>query len=258
MGTRIKQLLAEDKVVKVCGIGQLCHPKIVEMIGLRGGYDAVWLDHEHVGLTNPQMEEAARACRASSMDSFTRLYPTDYAAVMRPLEAGVGGVMAAQIRTVKETRNVVKWAKFHPLGQRGVNGTGVDGRFGTVALADYFAQANDETFVAIQIENDEGLSNVDAIASVPGVDVLFIGPADLSQSLGIPGQWDHPDLWQAIEKIASAAKSNQIHWAILPLNPDFGKRCVEQGCRMLSIGMDVWIMQKGLQANLDAYGFLQQ
>lgn len=253
MGARLKQRLAEGKLVRVFGVGQLCSPKLVEMIGMLGEYDAVWLDQEHVGLTITQMEEAGRAARAVGLDSFARLYATDYASLMRPLEAGVGGVMAAQVRSVQDAQFVVQWAKFHPLGQRGVNGTGVDGRYGTLRLDEYFRLANETSFVAIQIENREALDDVERIAAVAGIDVLFIGPADLSQSLGIPGQWEHPRLWEAIERIAAACRQNHIHWAILPLSPAHAERCVGLGCRMLSIGMDSWVVQRGLREFLGDY-----
>jgi 4-hydroxy-2-oxoheptanedioate aldolase len=253
MGTRLKQALAQGRLVTVFGLGQLCHPKIVEIVGLKGGFDAVWFDQEHGGLTIGQLEEAGRAARATGLDSFARLAATDYATVMRPLEAGVGGVMAAQVRSAAEAAQVVRWAKFHPLGERGVNGTGVDGRYGALPLPDYLRQANDETFIAIQIEHADAVEQVEQIAALPGVDVLFIGPADLSQSLGIPAQWDHPRLARAIERVARAAKAADIHWAILPFNPTHARHCVELGCRMLSIGMDVWAMQRGLRAWLAEY-----
>lgn len=253
MGTLIKQRLAEGKVLWVFGIGQLCHPKLVEMIGQKGDFDAIWLDQEHVGLTIPQLEEASRAARSVGLDSFARLNCTDYASVMQPLEAGVGGIMAAQVRNAKEAADIVQWAKFHPLGLRGVNGTGVDGRYGTLKMDEYFQKANDDTFIAIQIENAEAVEDVEKIAGLPAVDVLFIGPADLSQSLGIPGQWDNPKLWQSIERVANAAAAKNIHWAILPLSPDFAKKCVSLGCKMLSVGMDVWTFQSGLKSFAEMY-----
>src|SRR5476651_1773870 len=142
MGKRLKELLAQGKLVRVFCMGQLCHPKIVEIIGQHGGFDAVWLDQEHAGISIAQIEQAALAARAVGLDSFVRLAPTDYATVMRTLEAGAGGVMAAQVRSAFEAADVVRWAKFHPLGLRGVNGTGVDGRYGTLKLAEYFLKAN--------------------------------------------------------------------------------------------------------------------
>jgi 2-dehydro-3-deoxyglucarate aldolase/4-hydroxy-2-oxoheptanedioate aldolase len=248
MSTRLKASLQQDKLVRVFCAGQLCHPKILEIVGLHGVYDAVWLDQEHVGLTIEQLEQATRAARAVGLDTFVRLAATDYATVMRPLEAGAGGVMAAQVRSAREAADVVRWAKFHPQGLRGVNGTGVDGSYGTVTGVEYMRRANAETLVAIQIEHADAVEDVDNIAAVPNVDVLFVGPADLAQSMGIPGEWNHPRIWQAIERVARAATAHRIHWAILPANAAYAQRCVELGCRMLSVGLDVWTLQRGLKA----------
>ena len=254
MAVGLKQKLADGKVTNVLGIGQLCHPKIIEMAADSGLFDAVWLDQEHVGLTVPQLEEASRAARASGIDCFCRLNATDYATVMRPLEAGVGGVMASMIRNVEQARDVVRWSKFHPQGERGVNGTGADGRFGTIPMAEYFRKSNEETIVLIQIEHADAVACVEELAALPEVDCLFIGPADLSQSMGIPGDWENPKLWQAFETVARAAAANKRAWAILPIGPTFAKRCVDMGCQMLSVSMDVWLVSKGLKAVKEEYG----
>jgi 2-keto-3-deoxy-L-rhamnonate aldolase RhmA len=95
---------------------------------------------------------------------------------------------------------------------------------------------------------------VEKIAAIADVDFLFVGPADLSQSMGIPCQWEHPRLWQAIERVARVAAAQQLPWAILPLAPAHARRCVEMGCRMLSIGLDAWVIAKGLKAFQDEYG----
>jgi 2-dehydro-3-deoxyglucarate aldolase/4-hydroxy-2-oxoheptanedioate aldolase len=246
MGARLKTLLKQDKLVRVFCLGQLCSPKLLELIGLYGGYDAVWLDQEHGSLTLEQVEQASRAARACGLDTFVRLAPTDYAAVMRPLEAGAGGIMAAQVRDARQVEVIIRWAKFYPRGARGINNTGVDGRFGLTPLSDYLQQANANSFIAIQVEHVEAVADVERIAAIPDVDVLFVGPADLSQSMGLPGEWEHPRHWEAVERVAQAARKNGIHWAILPPNPAYAQRCVELGCRMLSLGIDVWVVQKGL------------
>jgi len=253
MATRLKSALAASGVTRVFMLGQLCHPKFVEIVGMQGGFDAVWLDQEHAGLTIEQIENAARAARAVGLDSFVRLTATDYATVMRPLEAGAGGVMAAQIRSASQAADVVRWARFHPDGLRGVNGSGVDGAYGTLPMAEYFRRANAETFVAIQIEHVEAVEDVEKIAALKGVDLLFIGPADLSQSMGLPGDWQHERVWHAIERVARAARAHGIHWAILPPNAAYAQRCVDLGCRMLSLGLDVWAVQRGLKAFQQEY-----
>jgi 2-dehydro-3-deoxyglucarate aldolase/4-hydroxy-2-oxoheptanedioate aldolase len=247
MPSRLKELLAQGKLVRVFGVGQICHPKLIEILGLVGGYDAIWLDQEHAGISIQQIEEAVRAARLHNLDSFVRLTPTDYATVMRPLEAGAGGIMAAQVRSARQAEEIVHWAKFHPRGLRGVNSGGRDGNYGSMPLADYLRKANDETFIAIQIEHIDAVNEVEQIAAIPDVDVLFIGPADLSQSMGIPAEWDHPRLWQAFERVAKAAQASKINWAILPQSPAVARRCVDMGCRMLSFGMDVWAVRRGIQ-----------
>ena len=124
-------------------------------------------------------------------------------------------------RSAREAEQILQWAKFHPRGIRGINSTGVDGRYGSVALPEYIRRANADTFVALQIENTDALEDVEAIAAVSDVDVLFIGPADLSQSLGIPGQWQHPKLWQAIERVAQAAARTPYPLGNPPDGPAF-------------------------------------
>jgi 2-dehydro-3-deoxyglucarate aldolase/4-hydroxy-2-oxoheptanedioate aldolase len=128
MGMRMKEALAQGKLVRVLGLGQLCSPKLVEMVGLHGGHHAVWLDQEHAALSIAQIEEASRAARAVGLDSFVRLAPTDYATVMRPLEAGTDGIMAAQVRSAAQAEEVVQWSKFQPRGMSGINGSGADAR----------------------------------------------------------------------------------------------------------------------------------
>jgi 4-hydroxy-2-oxoheptanedioate aldolase len=248
MTVSLKSLLAQNRLLRVCALGQMCSPKLVEMIGFHGGFDAVWLDQEHVGLTIPQIEEATRAARGCGLANFVRLNPTDYATVMRPLEAGAGGIMASMVKSARQAEEILTWAKFHPRGQRGVNGTGVDGHYGSLSGNEYFVKANAETFVAVQIEHAAAVEEIERIATVPDLDLLFIGPADLSQSLGVPGQWEHPRLWAAVERVARAGAANGVPWAILPRDAAHARRCVDLGCRMLSIGIDVWFFQKGLQA----------
>jgi 2-dehydro-3-deoxyglucarate aldolase/4-hydroxy-2-oxoheptanedioate aldolase len=253
MSARLKALLRQGRVVRVFLLGQLCQPKLVEMVAWHGGFDAVWFDQEHAGLTTPQIEDAARAARGCRLDCFVRLPAADYAAVLRPLEAGAGGVMASMVRGVREVEDLLRWAKFHPRGVRGVNGSGVDGRYGALPAAEYFRRANEESFVAVQIETADAVADVERIAAVPDLDLLFVGPADLSQSLGLPGEWEHPRVWQAVERVAAAARANGVPWAILPRDAAHARRCVDLGCRMLSLGIDTRVFRAGLTAVQDDF-----
>src|SRR5206468_6889152 len=120
MNTTIKQRLAKGELVRVMMLGSLAHPKIIEVAGLLGDFHGVWLDQEHSAIPHAQLEHLLLACRAAALDAFVRLPPTDYATVMRPMEAGASGIMVAMIRTVEQVQQVVKWAKYPPAGTRGL------------------------------------------------------------------------------------------------------------------------------------------
>jgi 2-keto-3-deoxy-L-rhamnonate aldolase RhmA len=253
MPATLKEALRGDRLLRAFAVGQLCHPKLIELVAYLGGYDAVWLDQEHVGLTIPQIEEATRAGRAAGIDVFARIHAADYTSVMRVLEAGASGLMISMVRSVEPARDLVRWAKFHPTGERGVNGTGVDGRYGSMGFPDYLKLSNDRVVLGVQIEHIDAVEAVEAICAVPEIDFLFVGPADLSQSMGIPGQWDHPRLWEAIERVAAACRAAGRPWGILPLGPAFARRCVDLGCKMLSVGLDMWAVRKGVEAIREEY-----
>ena len=116
---KIKQLLADGKLVRMFGIGQLFTPKLVEVVGEQGGFDALWIDAEHAGLGMKEIELATMAARYYGLDHFVRQPATDYASIMRSLEAGAGGVMISMVRSPEEAEEAVRWAKFHPGGSAG-------------------------------------------------------------------------------------------------------------------------------------------
>ncbi|MCY2967832.1 MAG: aldolase/citrate lyase family protein [Planctomycetota bacterium] len=244
----IKHRLAQGEVLMVAAAGRIVHHNLLQMIGMHGGFHAVWFDLEHMSYSTERLEIGTLACRSQGMDTFVRLAPTDYAAITRVLEAGAGGVMAAQVRSAAEAEQVVRWAKFFPRGCRGLNTAGYDARFATVPLAKFAEQANRDTFVAIQIETTEALAEVDQIAAIDGVDLVFLGPADMSQSLGVTGDFMNPKCLEAMDLISAACAKHKKPWGVVPVNPDYAAMCVEKGCKMLSVGADVRIINAGIEA----------
>jgi len=244
----LKHRLAAGETVFAAACGRVPSHVIVQMIGLSGHFQAVWFDHEHCGFSGQQLEVMALAARATGLDSFVRLAPTDYASVTRCLEAGAGGVMAAMIRSADQAAEFVRWAKFAPAGSRGLNNGGYDAGFGRVPLADFTRTANDKVFVAIQIETRSALDEVDAIAALDGVDLLFVGPADLSQALGVTGDLFHPDCLAAIDSVAAACRRHGKTWGAVSIGRDHSRMMLEKGCRLLSPTNDVRLLQSALSA----------
>src|SRR5262249_36165288 len=162
----------DGQVVRLFGVGQLLSPKLIEIVGEHGDFDALWLDAEHAGIGMKEIEIATLAAKAYGMDHFVRLPATDYASIMRPLEAGAGGgggggVMVSMARSPAEAEQAVRWAKFWPRGERGMNGGNRDGRFGLTPIAEYAPRANAETFIGIQIETASAIESIAEIAAVP-------------------------------------------------------------------------------------------
>jgi 2-dehydro-3-deoxyglucarate aldolase/4-hydroxy-2-oxoheptanedioate aldolase len=250
---RIKDLLAAGKTVRMLGVGQLISPKLIEIAAEHSAYDAIWLDFEHAGITMREVELATLATRAYGLDSFVRLPATDYASTMRALEAGAGGVMFSMVRSAAEVEQGVRWAKFAPRGQRGLNGGNRDGHFGLEPLEEYVKRANQETFVGVQIETPEAIEQIEAIAGIPDVDLLFIGPVDLSMLLGVPGQFDHPTCLETIDRIAAACARAGKPWGIVPRGPEYAARMAERGCRLFVFAFDIHVVHAGIRALRERY-----
>ena len=243
-----KNLLESDKLIRVFCTGRLVHPVSIQMFGLAGGYDGFWLDAEHAGISTDQITMAALVGRACGLGSFVRMPVTNYAAVTQALESGVDGVMAAQVGSAAEAEKFVTWAKFAPRGVRGLNTQGADANFTHKSQLELAHDANRDHFVAIQVETLGALEDADAIARIDGVDLLFVGPADLSQALGVIGQPDHEKVWAAIDRVAEACRRHGKAWGIVPASPAYADRCAQKGCRMITVGSDVAAMRLGVQA----------
>lgn len=242
----LKDRLSRGEVCVVLGIGRALHHNLLQMIGLVGEFHGVWFDMEHVGLTTEQLEVATLACRAHGLDSICRVAPTDYAIVTRCLEAGATGIMAAQITSVEQAIQFVHWAKFFPAGMRGLNTSGWDARFTMRSPAEFVTLANEETCVWIQIETVAALEACADIAAIEGVDGLFVGPSDLSQSLGVTGQFMHARCLQALETIASACSKARKFWGAVTVSPEHAQYLKHLGCRLFSPANDVKVFLSGL------------
>jgi 2-dehydro-3-deoxyglucarate aldolase/4-hydroxy-2-oxoheptanedioate aldolase len=250
---QIKRRLASGETVRLFGVGQLCAPKLIEIVGLHGLFDGLWLDAEHGGLSMKDVELATLAANCHGLDHFVRMPATDYASIMRALEAGAGGVMVSMVRSVEEAEQAVRWAKFWPRGERGLNGGNRDGKFGLTPIPEYVARANAETFVGIQIETPAALASVEQIATIDDVDLIFVGPADLSQVLGVPGDFENPKCLETIERIAKACEQARKPWGIVPRGADYAARMADWGCRMFVLGFDIHAMHAGIRAARERY-----
>lgn len=248
-----RERLSAGEVVRVFALSRVVHPIVIEMFGLAGGYHGFWLDHEHAVDGSQQIVTMALAARANQFDCLVRIPPTGYWQVTQCLEAGAGGVMGAQIQSADHAAQFASWCKFAPQGTRGINTTGFDADYTHKPLAQFATDANRRNFVAIQIETLGALQDADAIAALPDVDLLFIGPADLSLSLGVVGQFHHDKMWEALGQVARACAKHGKHWGAVVPDPAFAERALELGCRMPTVGNDILALRRGIEALKQAF-----
>lgn len=177
-------------------------PAIVELYGI-AGFDFVILDAEHGCYTHAGLENMIRTCERMGMSSVIRTPDAGEANILHVLDSGASGIQVPSLKSAAEVREVIRKAKYWPLGERGSARACRAAAYGT--LPDYEQRANRETLVSVHVENKEMVEDIEALCAVDELDVLFIGPGDLSASLGHPGDAAHPDVVAAIDRVIEVA-----------------------------------------------------
>lgn len=249
----LKERLSAGERLNFFALSRLISPVSVEMYALRGGFSGFWLDLEHGMATVDQIRGAFISARAVDLHQFVRMAPTGYQDVGQYLELGAGGVMAAQIDSADQAAEFTSWAKFPPSGVRGMNMSGVDGGFTTRSSSEFYANANDEVFVAIQIETLGALNEVDEIAALSNVDHLFVGPSDLSIALGNYPDFHSDVLWEAVQQVSKACSKHGKSWGAVTPDALWAERAVELNCQIVSMSNETVALKLGVDAVKDAF-----
>ncbi|MBN1675460.1 MAG: aldolase [Kiritimatiellae bacterium] len=221
-----------------CGKLNLCDPRAVEIAAMCG-YDCVWLCMEHVPNTLEQVENQIRAAKIYNVDAMVRVQRGGYSDLIHPLEMDAAGIMVPHVMGAADAAQVARTTRFHPVGRRPVDGGNADGAYCAIPLVEYMRQANEQRFVAIQIEDPEPLDELDRIAATDGIDMLFFGPADFSQGIGAPGRFDDPRIGDARDRVLEAARRHGKFAGTVAGTPEGFKVLADQGFNFLSIGADV-------------------
>ena len=227
------------------GVGaMLGNPMAVELIG-RAGFDWVWIDNEH-GVSGPQdLLGQLQAAAIHQMPAIVRLPSNRLEHFKKVLDYGAAGVMVPYVNTAEEADHAARACRFAPDGNRGIATSTRAAQFG-IDFATYKAEADDNVFCVVQIETPEAVENVDAIAAVDGVDALFVGPLDLSTSLGIPQQFEHPDFTAALEKTLAACRKHGKVPGILTPSVDLAVKWTKMGFTFIVVGVDGGLLAKSL------------
>ncbi|HHX44235.1 MAG TPA: aldolase [Chloroflexi bacterium] len=212
----------------------------IEIVGM-AGFDYAIIDMEHGPLEVETAEDLCRAAQGVGLSPIVRVRKNDAPQIQRALDIGSAGVQVPQIETGEGAEAVVRAAKYAPLGMRGLSFYTRAGDYTMYGVEGYTDRLNDEQLVIIHVEGVTGLQNLDAIIAVPHIDVVFLGPYDLSQSFGIPGQVNDPRVIKGMEeataKIRAAGKAAGTYAG----DAATAKRWIDAGVQYISLGVDVGI-----------------
>jgi 4-hydroxy-2-oxoheptanedioate aldolase len=221
-------------------------PELVELVA-SSGFDAVWICLEHKRMDPSTVYALIQACRLGGADALIRVKPSNYTDVLHLIEAGARGIMLPRVVHPDEVRAVVEAVKFPPLGRRGYDGIHAEADFGRIPAAEYLATANAQNFLVVQIEEPEVVPHLDAIAAMPGVDVLFVGPGDLTLGLGKFGQIDAPEVRAILDAVVAACQRHG-KVAAIPCAPEHVQSYHEMGFRFFNVISDYRCVFQGMKA----------
>ena len=242
-----------DRELLLGGWVQIAHPAPAEiMAGL--GYDWVCVDLEHGAIDLESMTNIFRTIDAFDCTPIARLPINDPVWIHRSLDAGARALIIPMVKTAEEAENAVREAKYPPRGARGygysrANMHGID-------FDRYIQTANDDIAMIMQIEHKDAIANLDSILDVPDVDGLFIGPLDLSGSMGITGQMDHPDMVAALKRYRDACATHKTPAGMHIVRPDAKNVAanIRDGYTLIALGLDNVFVHEGAAAALAAAG----
>lgn len=221
-------------------------PATAEMMGY-SGLDFVLVDTEHSPNPLQQVEVLFRAIELGGATPFMRVTANDPARILQALDCGARGIIIPQVNTMEGVVAAVRAARYAPAGERGISGVVRAARYGFIPFHDYVAQANDQVTVLTQVEHIEAVANLDAILAVEGLDGIFIGPTDLSQSMGIAGQFSNPELREVITKVIRKSREANKVVGMFCLNAADARHWREVGANFVTIATDTMLMAGALR-----------
>jgi len=214
----------------------LASPQVSELLS-QAGLDWLWIDTEHAPLDAAAAQMLLQAAR---IPCIVRTADGSEGTLKKALDMGADGVIVPLVNSEEQARAIVAYSKYPPAGRRAVGL--VRAQAYGFELEQTIRTANERTSVIVQIEHIEGVRNIDAICAVPGIDAVFVGPYDLSGSMGLTGQVSHPQVIEAIDKVRIAAQKAGRRLGIYGHTPDKALPFISQGYTLIAVGMDTSLL----------------
>ncbi len=241
----LQNSLKEGKTV----VGPFCKlqdPAIAEIAAL-SGFDFIIIDMEHGPYSVESVQNMVRAAEARGITPVVRVTENSETLILRILDIGVRCIQVPQICSKQDADKLVKAIKFYPKGERGMCRYVRAAEYTNIGPTDHFGKANDSVISIIHIEGMEGINNLSEIVKVEGIDVIFLGPYDLSQSCGVPGEVDHPKVVNAMKEAVEVAKKHGKAVGTFTESPEKAKMWKGIGVQYISYAVDVGLIMNAFK-----------
>lgn len=218
VSVRMAVMLPENQTKRILKSGGVTFGTMVRSLGVNAivpllatsGWDYIVVDTEHSAFNPETIRQLTLTATYEKLDCLVRVPGKDYHLLSQPLDFGAAGLVIPLVETKEEAEHIVESTKYHPLGHRGASTASVSLQFSGFSTEEYIEWANREILIAIQLETERGIENADEILATEGIDAVMIGPFDLSQSMGIPGQMEDPRMIQAIQRVIDLCQRFEV------------------------------------------------
>jgi 2-keto-3-deoxy-L-rhamnonate aldolase RhmA len=248
---RAKEALKKGKLLMGTMLADIRQPSIMQIL-VNAGFDYVIIDNEHGAFGIESIADLSRMARILGLTPVVRVPELTYAHVAQSLDAGAQGIMLPRVVHPNQVHQVLQIMKYPPVGKRGTAMSRGQTDFRSGPLVENMAFANANSLLMVQIETAESLQHLDEIVQIAGVDCLFIGPTDLSISLGVPGQPEAPAVIEAIERVIQRCKAHGVATAIQANDLAYARRWVERGMEIISYSSEIGLLTAAASAGIQS------
>jgi len=250
MENRTKALLREGKRVYGTAVGEYTSP-VYAQLAAQAGYDYLMIDREHNAWNIQSLREMVRSCRARGITPIVRIPDMVPHWISQTLDLGAQGIMVPRVESRETVEVALQRMKYPPEGERGLAPGLGHSDYMPCDAAELVRHQNEHTMLVIQIESRVAVERVDDIVSVPGVDAVMIGPMDLSLSLGVVGQVDHPEMREAMQTVMDACERHGVAGGMHMGDTDLLVAWAGRGARFLTYGGDIGFVMAGLRGGIE-------
>jgi 2-dehydro-3-deoxyglucarate aldolase/4-hydroxy-2-oxoheptanedioate aldolase len=237
MTNTVKKALREGKMQLGCQIAQFRSPELPRLLAA-AGFKWAFLDGEHGGIDIETIQDLSRVANMAGLAPIVRVADMQYSLVARALDCGGQGIIFPRVESPEILERAVSWTKFPPVGIRGFGLTTMHVEYQPMSMGDIAAHINENVLVVLQIETVRAFEAREELLSVPGVDAVLIGPADLSISLGVPGDFQHPKMVETMEAIRDTCLKHGVIPGTHTRNPALAKFWKERGMLLIGCGSE--------------------